>query len=127
MPVNFRAVQKKNPSNPDLKSKYYPQVKSTGEVTLREVAKEISRICSANELVSLIVIEGLIEVVPKLLGAGKIVRLGEFGSFSISITGEGVETADELKKQHINKTSVKYRPGKVFKQKIATIEFKKND
>jgi len=125
MAVNYKAVPKKNPSDQASPAKYYPQVKSTGDVTLRQLAKEIALISTVSTTDAIAVMEGFLEVVPKALGTGRIVRLGEFGSFSISINGEGAATADELSRHHIKKTSVKFRPGKIFQQEVATIEFKK--
>lgn len=125
MAVNYRAVAKKNPSNQTAPAKYYPQVKSTGDTTLRQLAKEISEISTVSTTDAMAVIEGFLAVVPRALANGKIVRLGEFGSFSISVNGEGSTTADELSRHHIKKASVKFRPGKIFQQEIVTIEFKK--
>jgi nucleoid DNA-binding protein len=71
------------------------------------------------------VMEGFPEVVPKALATGKIVRLGEFGSFILAVNEEGAVTAFELNRQNITRTSVKFRPGKIFQKEVATIEFKK--
>ena len=69
------------------------------------------------------VLEGLLEVVPKQLANGNIVRLGEFGSFNIQVKSAGADTAKDLSKDQITKTSVKFRAGKEFMQVIDNIEF----
>ncbi len=127
MAVNYRAVPKKNPGDQSAPAKYHAQVKASGEATLRQLAKEIATISTVSTTDAMAVIEGFLEVVPKALADGKIVRLGEFGSFSISVKGEGAESAAALSRHHIKKISVKFRPGKIFQQEIANIDYKKID
>jgi predicted histone-like DNA-binding protein len=127
MAVNYKAVAKKNPGDQAAPAKFYAQVKSSGDATLRQLAKEIATISTVSTTDAIAVMEAFLEVVPKALADGKIVRLGEFGSFSISVKGEGAEQAGALSRHHIKKTTVKFRPGKIFKQTIDTIDFKKID
>ncbi|MDP4272153.1 MAG: hypothetical protein Q8909_18825 [Bacteroidota bacterium] len=59
------------------------------------------------------------------LGRGNIVRLGDFGSFNLIITGEGQETADKVTSKTINSSKVQFRPGKEVKNQLGAISYEK--
>jgi predicted histone-like DNA-binding protein len=125
MAVNYKAVAKKNPLKQDDPPKYYANIVTSGNLTLRQLAKEISAISTVSAADTMAVLEGLLEVVPKQLANGNIVRLGEFGSFNIQVKSEGKDLAKDLTKDQIIKTSVKFRAGKEFMQVINNIDFTK--
>lgn len=127
MAVNYRAVPKKNPGNLAAEPKYYAQVKSSGEASIRFLIKEMEKISTVSSIDALAVVEAFLSVVPKALADGRIVRLGDFGSFSISVKGDGVAQSGDLSRHNIKKASVKFRPGKIFQQEINNIEYKKID
>jgi len=125
MAVNYKAVAKLNPQQRQNPPRFYANIVTKGNVTLRQLAKEISVISTVSVADTMAVLEGLLEVVPKELANGNIVRLGDFGSFNLSISSEGVAGAKELSKDQIKKTSVKFRAGKEFMQVIDNIEYNK--
>ena len=121
MAVNFKAVPKKNPSKQDDPPKYYAQVVSSGEMSMRQVAKQISAISTVSTTDTVAVIEAFLTVVPQTLADGKIVRLGDFGSFSLNVNSDGAETSEKLGKTDIRKATVKFRPSKEFARTISNI------
>jgi len=125
MTVTYRAVARKNPGDQTQAAKFYAQLKSSGETTTRQLVRQISSISTVSAADSTAVIEAFLEVIPLALADGKIVRLGDFGSFSITVKGDGATDASELTRQYIKKISVKFRPGKIFRQSIDTIDFTK--
>ena len=44
----------------------------------------------------LLKVKAIIDLIPEWLLEGKILRLGDFGSFNITISSEGVTTADKF-------------------------------
>jgi predicted histone-like DNA-binding protein len=125
MPVNYKAVPKKNPANQAAAPKFYAQVVTSGDMTLRQLSKQISAISTVSAADTMAVIEAFLEVVPQVLADGKIVRLGDFGSFNLQASSDGAVTATELSRNQIKKTSVKFRAGKEFMKVINTIDFTK--
>ena len=125
MAVNYKAVAKKNPLKQTDPPKYYAQAISTGDVSLRQLAKLITGNSTVKSADTMAVLEGLLEVIPQALADGKIVRLGDFGSFSLSISSDGVDSAEKLSSVSIRKTAVKFRPGKEFSNAISHLEFNK--
>ena len=125
MSVNYKPVAKKNPSQQAEPAKYYAQVVSNGDMTTRQLAKQISAISTVSAADTMAVIEAFLEVVPQALADGKIVRLGDFGSFSLAVNSEGAVDAPSLSKNQIKKVSVRFRPGKEFTAVINSVEFTK--
>ena len=125
MAVNYKPVPKKNPSQQAEPAKYYAQVVSNGDMTTRQLAKQISAISTVSAADTMAVIEAFLEVVPQALADGKIVRLGDFGSFSLAVNSEGAVDAPSLSKNQIKKVSVRFRPGKEFTAVINSVEFTK--
>lgn len=125
MSVNFKAVPKKNPQLPAEPPKFYAHLVSTGDLTLRQLAKQIAARSTVSAADTLAVLESLLEVIPESLADGKIVRLGDFGSFSLTASSEGVVEAKDLTSNQIKKLTVKFRPGKEFSQQIDNAKIEK--
>jgi predicted histone-like DNA-binding protein len=127
MAVDYRAVPKRNPLKQTEPAKYYAQVVSSGQMSLRELAKRISAISTVSVADTMAVLEGFLEIVPQALADGKIVRLGDFGSYNLTASSTGAADAASLTVSNINKVSVKFRPGKEFTKVITDLEFTKTE
>ncbi len=64
-------------------------------------------------------------VVPDQLAEGKIVELGDFGTFRVGISSEGADLAEGVTARSITDVRVLFTPGKRFKQALDTAEFQK--
>jgi len=71
------------------------------------------------------VIESFIDLIPERIMDGKIVRLGEFGSFSISLSSEDVDKAEDFTASNIKGNSLNFRPGKIFQKALDAADYKK--
>jgi len=125
MAVNYKAVPKRNPSKQDEAPKFYAQVISSGDMTVRQLAKRISSISTVSVADTMAVIEAFLEVVPQALAEGNIVRLGDFGSFNLQASSEGSVDAPSLSRNQIKKISVKFRAGKEFTKVTNAVDFNK--
>ncbi len=65
------------------------------------------------------------QFIPQELAEGRLVQLGEFGSFGLRLRSSGVETPAELSPRQVDKVLVRFHPGKPFRQALARIEFEK--
>lgn len=126
MPIPFTVIQKGNPSKPEEPKKFYASAKSSGEVTFRSLSKEIS---SSSTTVSdtdvLAVLNDLSKALAKHLSEGKIVRFGDFGSFQISISSEGMETEDKVTAAQIKSNKIIFRPGIDLKDMLSIAKYEK--
>lgn len=126
MPVQYTLTQKGNPSKPNAPKKYYANAKSSGEVTLRSLSKEIA---GASTTVSdtdvLAVLNDLTKILSRHLAEGKIVRFGDFGSFSLTLSSEGSEQEYDFNASMIKTAKIGFRPGLDLKDMLATLKFEK--
>jgi len=120
---NFSLNQRVNPRSPEDVRKYYAFPKASGTIELRELAKHISRESTVSMMDTVAVLEGLLQVIPDMLLDGNIVKLGDFGTFRLGISSEGVENPDEFNVSKIRKTNLIFRAGKVFRDQLKTVKF----
>jgi len=125
MTVKFNVVERGNPGNPEAPKKFYPSVTSSGRVTLRELAKEISRISTVSSVDTLAVLEALLTLIPEELQRGNVVELGDFGNFWLKNNSEGADTAEAVTAAQITNLLPRFNPGKEFKKVLDAIEFEK--
>jgi predicted histone-like DNA-binding protein len=126
MSVKFLTVARGNPADPSAPKKFYALAKASGELTFRELGKEIAdgstTISDTNVLA---VLNDLVKLLSRHLSNGEIVRFGDFGSFQISLHSEGAETAEKFRSSMIKSTKVVFRPGIGLKEMQKTLKFEK--
>lgn len=96
-----------------------------GEVTPRQLAKEIASISTVSEVDTMAMIEALLQLIPKHIAEGEIVRLGDFGSFSVQLTSDGAETEASFNATLMDRPKITFRPGREIKNVLSTIKFEK--
>ena len=125
MAIKSKLVQKVNPAKPADPKKFYANLVTRGEVSLRELAKEISIISTVSSPDVMAVIESLLQIIPKHLALGEIVRLGEFGSYSVRLSSEGAATEQTFNSSLIRGLNLNFRPGKEVEQVLQNISYEK--
>ena len=125
MPVKYIIVPHKIPSKPDQPVTYYPRLKSSGEVSLREIAEDIAAGSTVSTADTMATIEGLLQKIPQYLAEGRIVRLGELGSFHLSIQAEGSDSPEKVNASKIKRNKLHFRAGKIVKQMLKHIDYRK--
>ena len=125
MPVKFTTTPKKDPRNLEAAPKYYAIVKSDGRADTQSVARSINSMSTVSSADTAAVLEAFLHVVPDKLADGKIVELGDFGTFRVSVSSEGAALPEEVTARNITDTKVIFTPGKRFRQMLDIIEFQK--
>jgi predicted histone-like DNA-binding protein len=125
MSIKFNVVMRGNPAKPEAPKKYYPSIQSSGRMTLRELAEEASDRSTLSTADMMAAIESFLAIVPDALADGKVVELGDFGSFWLRSTSEGVERAEDVRGDHIRSLIPRFMPGKRFKRVLDAAKFKK--
>ena len=100
---------------------------STDKVNLRDVAKEIASRSTVSTIDAYASIEALTQVILSFLSRGNIVDLGDFGTFRITISSVGSDTAEEVRSSNVKKLNLIFRPGKEFKTEIKKFKITKED
>ncbi|MDR2929137.1 MAG: HU family DNA-binding protein [Cytophagaceae bacterium] len=125
MSVKYTVNERGNPLKPDQPKKWYANAKSTGDVTLRVLGKAIAVRSTVNPADTQAVLVALTEVLTEYLAEGKIVRMGDFGSFQISLGSEGAETEEKFNTSLIKTKKVAFRPGVDLKEMLNNLKFEK--
>jgi len=125
MAVKFKVSEKGNPLKPQEQKKWYATAKSTGDATLRTLSKEIAARSTVSPADTQAVLVALTEVLVEHLADGKIVRLGDFGAFQVSIGSAGAETAAKFNASMIKTKKITFRPGIDIKEMLKSLKFEK--
>ena len=126
MPVKYSVSEKGNPANPSAPKKFYATAKSDGEVTFRSLSKEISAgSTTVSDTDVLAVLNELSKALSRHLADGKIIRFGDFGSFSLSLSSEGAETAEKFNASLIKGSKINFRPGIDLKEMLSIVKYEK--
>lgn len=126
MAVSYILAQKGNPGNPAAPKKYYAQAKAKGELTLRQLSREIAEgSTTVSDTDVLAVLNDLTKILKRHLGNGEIVRFGDFGTFQTAITSEGAETEERFNASLIKGGKIAFRPGVDLKEMLATLKYEK--
>lgn len=126
MPVKYNVVERKNLLDKQAASKFYASAKADGEINLKAISKEISNVSSTvSDTDVLAVLNDLIKILTKHLSDGKIVKLGDFGNFQITVNSEGAETAEKFNASHIKGNKIQFRPGADLRDMLKTVKYEK--
>lgn len=125
MAISYVVNQRVNPKDPKGPRKFYAMAKSTSEETTRMFATEISKRTGLSPSDVMASLEAFIDLIPERLLEGKIVRLGDFGSFNITISSEGADKADKFTTAMIKGNNLNFRPGKVVDKVLSTADYKR--
>ena len=125
MAVPYTIVSRVNPGKPKDPVKYYASAKSSGEISIRDLAKEIAEISTMSLPDVIGVLESVVMLVPRHIGHGKIIRLGELGSLRISLHSEGMEKPEEVSAKQIKSNKFVFTPGKDLQKALKNVEYVK--
>lgn len=125
MTVKYNVIQKAYPGDPTGPKKFYANSIADGEVSLRNLSKEIAQTSSISESDVYATLIDLAKMLSKHLSDGKIVRLGDFGSFQISISSEGMDAMNKVNSASIKSAKILFRPGLDLRDTLATLKYEK--
>lgn len=98
--IKYVIRAKKNPIARSVK--YYPQIAPTTPVTLAQIVKRIEKRSTVSSADVKAVLDALQYEVIEALQNGNSVRLGDLGSFRLSIKANGSDSSAEAKKTGAN-------------------------
>lgn len=125
MSIPFNVVAKYNPQKKTQPRKYYATAHSSGEVTIRKMAKQIAEITTVSMPDVIATLESLVMIIPRHIEEGAIVRLGELGSLRISLSSEGCDTEEEVNASKIKKAKYIFTPGTELQETLKVLKYSK--
>ncbi|MCM2302199.1 MAG: HU family DNA-binding protein [Flavobacteriaceae bacterium] len=125
MSIKFKTVQRVNPQDTTAPKKHYAKATNASITDLSELAELVALNSSMSKPDCYAVLMGLETFVFRELSRGRNVRLGELGTYKISLSAEGKETEDEVVATSIKKARINFTPGQGLKNMLNTLVYKK--
>ncbi len=125
MAVQYVLHPKGNPSNPDAPKKIYAQAKASGSISIKKLSKEIAETSTVNDTDVLAVLNDLTKALCRHLSDGKIVHLGDFGTFQVAVSSEGVATEDKFHVSLIKGAKINFRAGEDLVAMCKNLKYEK--
>ena len=123
--VTYSVVPRVNPRDKEAAPKFYAQAQARGDVNIREMATRIQGSCTVTKADVYAVLVALEDVIMEALQNGEIVRLGELGTFQVSLSGKGAVTSEDYDTSLIKKARINFRPGLSLAGMLDTLSFSK--
>ena len=105
------------------KQKLYPQLVTSGTITLKDLMKHASKHTSFSPAEVLGMVTFLEDAMVEYLAQGYHVKLDNIGTFSASLTSRKVTSKDEIRAKSIHFDNVHFRADKKLRKRIG-IEMK---
>ena len=123
--VTYSVVPRINPRDKEAAPKFYAQAQARGDVNIREMASRIQGTCTVTKADVYAVLVALEDVIVEALQNGEIVRLGELGTFQVSLSGKGAVTSEDYDTSLIRKARINFRPGLTLAGMLSSLSFSK--
>ncbi|HJD75292.1 MAG TPA: HU family DNA-binding protein [Bacteroides reticulotermitis] len=121
----FTSVLRRNMLEKEKPDLYYALAKRNGEVDINELAERIQRSCTVNWADVLCVLRALQTEMIESFRKGEVVRLGDLGSFFVTLRSSGTLILKDVKEGIIKGARVRFRPGKEIKDAMKTLAYSK--
>jgi predicted histone-like DNA-binding protein len=123
MPIVFNKVERANPLDRTSPKKWYPSIKSLGQVGESTVAKEISDETTLNRKEAEMALDQLEKVLLRNLLGSNSIQLGDWGSFHLTCNGKGSATKEGVTAGSIQNLNIRFVPGKTLKEALKNAVF----
>lgn len=125
MAVKFKTIQKKNPQDLAAAPKHYAIAVNEGTVDIDRLSQLVGDGSTVRQNDIYAVIIGLVNVIQGELSEGRHVNLGKLGTFGVSVSSSGSDTAEEVTASNIKSAKVLYRPSKELKNMLKVLSYTK--
>ena len=126
MAVKLKAVQRVNPQDVQAPQKFYAKAVSNGRTDLKRLAKLVAMQCTVNRADCLAVLAALEDNIIMELQDGRIVQLGELGTFQLGVSSTGSVTSEEVNSNSVKKARLNFRPGEEMKKMLNNLSYRKS-
>jgi len=124
MALFYNKVQRKNPAKQNEPGKWYPVLRSVTQVTEKEVGKRIADETTLNAKEAEMAISQLLKVLKAELLAGNTVKLGDWGTFYLTVNSNGAETEQAVTAALIKQVNINFLAGDELREALDKAEFK---
>ena len=121
--MKYRIAKRINPLNNE--SKFYPAPQYMEELTLMDLAKDISDACTLNVTDVDSVLTSLLRKLPMYLKSGFKIQLGNFGRMKLSFSSKGFDNPEDVDSSAITTKRIIFTPSTELKTEIESVSFSK--
>ena len=114
--LKYSLISRKNPITKEYL--YHANLAPATPIGLKELAQEVSDMCTLTAHDIKAVISALEERVYKALRNGQSVRFGDLGSFHPTISSSGTATEEEFSKENIRGIKVRFTPSSKLRYEL---------
>ncbi len=118
MTIKIKALARKNPQDITAPPKYYATKVNQGEISLKKLSATIAQMSTVSKTDVYAVLMAFTEIIPPSLEEGKIVRLGDLGSFHISLKSTVSDSAEEVSASNVERLKLMFRPSFELKNQV---------
>lgn len=122
--VHLKPLKRSNPQDAEAPDKYYAKAVGNGVTDLHRLAHLIANQSTVRKADCLAVLQALQHNISDELGQGRIVKLGDFGTFQVGVRSNGVDTEEEVSKNLVKSAHLNFRPGRDFQSLLKTLSYK---
>ena len=123
--VKYSVIPRINPRDRETEPKFYAQVQTSGDVSMREMCERIEQSCTVTKADVYAVLVAMENVIIDALKGGEIGRLGDLGTLRVSLSSKGALTEKEYNTSLITRKRILFRPGTVLSEAMANLTFMK--
>jgi predicted histone-like DNA-binding protein len=114
-----------NPRNLSQPKKYYAAAITSKNADHRDVINAIAKTSTVSTPDIVAVIESFFQLIPEYLKEGKIINVGDLGSFTVVLESEGQEKESDVHARTVKNVRIRFIPSKRLKEEVNRAEIKK--
>lgn len=127
MAIKYSVNQQKHDITGNGILKFYAKAQGSGILDFNSICETISDRGTATKGDVMAALDGCIFAMRTALKDGRIVRLGDFGTFQIGVKSEGTLTEKEFSSSKIKSAHILFRPGKSLTSMLDALTYQKSN
>ena len=127
MPVKYKVMATTKPGQGKEGEKiYFPKLTRSSQVNLRDIANMLSEISTASPGDVYLIITGLVDLIPTLLGKGNTIKLDDLGTFRLHARVDTEPSPEKVTSRNIKELRLSFRHDNRIKKKLKGIKVVKD-
>jgi predicted histone-like DNA-binding protein len=127
MSIKYQVLQRQDPRDRSVPSKFYAALTKRYEITFDELLNEIIDISTVSIGDTYNVLQTLIHLIKKHLQEGRTLKVGDLGTFYVTINSDGKDSDQEVDSNSIKKANIRFRPSVKLKDAMNRLKFNRID
>ena len=123
--VSYIVIPRKNPMHQEEEPKYYMKAHATEFIGVTEISRRIEKECTVTRADVMAVLTALEDVIADAISQGQVIKLGELGTFKLSISSKGAEDENSVNGSLVTGQRILFRPGAVILKTLRSLSFSK--